>query len=676
MELTVPGDKSITHRALILGALAAGRSRVSGALVSEDTEATVRCLRALGAAVPELSGESPLEVGGRGRLGLREPRWVLDCRNSGTTARLLLGVLAGQKLEATLSGDASLRTRPMGRVVRPLRTMGASFEFLEEPHRLPVRLRGARLSSLDHQLPVASAQVKSALLLAGFVGGVSVRLWEPGHSRDHTERLLRWMGAHVVSEPGEQGQWLMLADPPGELRPLELAVPGDFSSAAFLLALGLLGGAGGEPVVVSTGLNQTRTGLLSVARRMGAGIEMEITSSPGDPEPSGVLAVTPSDLKAAEVGKDEIPGLIDEIPVLAVLAARASGVTRITGAEELRVKESDRIQSLVENLRAVGVGSEELPDGLEVEGTDRPLRGQVRTHGDHRIAMAFGVLGALPGNRIELDEPASVEVSFPPFWDILRLASSASGAGRRRPGGGWAGSPGGPERRSRPVITIDGPAGSGKSTTAMEVARRLGYRHLDSGALYRAITFALLERGVPEDRWPRLAAAELDALEVRVDPDSPILDICMGSRRLRDELRSPKVTAHVSLVASLGCVREWLLDAQREAGSRGGLVAEGRDMGTVVFPDAEVKVYLVADLRERARRRLLQEGAGATEEKAVSAQAERLDRRDRFDSGREIAPLRKPPDAIVVDTTNLTFDQQVERIVSLVRDLDPDCGQT
>ncbi len=668
-ELKVPGDKSISHRALLVAALAGGESRIRGILTGEDPRATASILRELGVRVPPLRADAELRVTGVGVRGLRAPGRVLDCANSGTTARLMLGVLAGQALEATLTGDESLRRRPMRRVTDPLSRMGARFEPLAAPGRLPLRVTGGPLRALDHRLPVASAQVKSALLLAGVTGGVSVRLVEPGFSRDHTERMLAAAGCGLTATPAGGSNRVRLTGAPAALDPLDIVVPGDFSSSAFPLALALLGGAGEGVVLRGIGLNPTRTGLLPVLERMNARIEVEAGSAPQGGEPAGDLIVHPSDLTGTEVQPEEIPGLIDEVPVLAVLAARARGTTRITGAEELRVKESDRLGALASNLTSLGVEVEELPDGLVIEGTDGPLSGPVEARGDHRIAMAFGVLGALAGNAITVDAPEAVDVSYPGFWEMLERASTPA----RRPSVPDSSekdvNPARPvpERKRGPVIVIDGPAGSGKSTTAREVARRLGFRHLDSGALYRALTCALLESGRPPDSWPALTESDLNAHPVRMVAAGSAFRVMLGTRALTTELRSSEVDAHVSAVARLPAVRGWLLDRQRQAGKKGSLVGDGRDLGTVVFPDAEAKIFLVADVAERARRRLLEKGREPDSRGAVTAEAARLRDRDRIDATRGTAPLRKAADAFEVDGTRLSFEEQVDTILGVVR---------
>lgn len=426
IRLRVPGDKSISHRALLLSALAQGRSRVRGILTSLDPAATADVLRRLGVLVPALVEGRELRVRGLGLRGLRQPASELDCANSGTTARLMLGVLAAQGVIVEVTGDASLRARPMRRVTGPLARMGATFEELGEADRLPIRVRGGALEASEHVSPRASAQVKSALLLAGVCAGVPVRVREPTLSRDHTERLLRAQGVHV-STTVEGGEADIALEPAELLQPLDIDVPGDFSSAAFLIALAVLGGC--PPLSLEgVGVNPTRTGLLRVLRRMGTGVDIvDETESSG--EPIANLVAERADLAGTRIEREELPSLIDEVPIVAILAARASGETVVSGAEELRVKESDRLAAIVGNLRALGVDAEERPDGLRVVGTEKPLSGLVRTHGDHRIAMAFGVLAALPDNDIRLDDPASADVSFPGFWRRLRSLSGRASEG-------------------------------------------------------------------------------------------------------------------------------------------------------------------------------------------------------------------------------------------------------
>lgn len=419
-RIRVPGDKSLTQRALILASLAEGESRLSGLLFGGDAASTAGALRALGACIGPLPPDGgELRVEGRGLRGFQTPERILDLGNSGTGTRLLMGAIAGSGVRAVLTGDASLRRRPMRRITEPLSLMGADLRFLEEEGHLPVEVRGAHpLRSFEWRSPVASAQVKSALLLAGLTGSASVIQTEPRRSRDHTERLFTQVGAPVTSRPAGDRWQVELRNPPERIDPLDFRVPGDPSSAAFFAALAAGGGAGAELVIEGVGLNPTRTAFLGVLRRMGARVDATV-DDPAAAEPVGTLRVSPSPLSGVEVGGDEVPGLIDEIPLAAVLATRAEGVTRIVGAGELRHKESDRIAVVVENLRALGGKADELEDGLVVQGSRVSLAGRVRTYGDHRIAMAFAVLGALSGNDVVVDDPAAADVSFPGFWTLL-----------------------------------------------------------------------------------------------------------------------------------------------------------------------------------------------------------------------------------------------------------------
>ncbi len=440
LRLRVPGDKSITQRALVLAALADGESRVRGALRGADPVATARALAALGVRIRGMEGGGGVTVRGRGMGRWSQPAGPLDLANSGTGARLLAGALAGHPLSVVVAGDESLSRRPMERVAAPLGRMGATVEHLARPGRLPMRIAGGPLRAIRHESEVASAQVKSAVLLAGLVGGADVEVREPRRSRDHTERMLDAMGARVEQGPSGAGWSVALRSGVRRLAPLDMEVPGDFSSAAFFVAWAALAGVA-EPVAVgAVGLNPTRTGLLSAMRRMGARVEVSETrgdASRWGGEPVGDLRVTPGagELRAVDVGGDEIPGLIDEVPLLAVLAARAKGVTRISGASELRVKESDRLAALAVNLRRVGAKAEETRDGLEIEGTRRRLAGVVESFSDHRIAMAFGVLGATPGCELRIDDREVADVSFPGFWDSLARASAWASRSRPMAGG-------------------------------------------------------------------------------------------------------------------------------------------------------------------------------------------------------------------------------------------------
>jgi 3-phosphoshikimate 1-carboxyvinyltransferase len=406
-SVAVPGDKSLTHRLMLLAGLTPGRSRLRGALTSLDARSTARILRGLGIGVSSLRPNADVVVQGRARF--KRPLQTLHCGNSGTTARLSLGLLAAHSFTARLTGDNSLRSRPMRRVTEPLAQMGAQFGPVD-PDRLPFSVRGGPLRPLEWRLPVSSAQIKGCLLFAGLAGGVPVSLLEPsGRSRDHTERLFRGFGYAVVEDAAG---WIHFS-PSGALRSFDLTVPGDPSSAAFLVGAALLA-EGGSLRVQGVGLNPTRTGFLRVLDRMGARVTALAGGESGG-EPVGDLMVEPGPLRGTRVVATEIPGLIDEVPVLAVLASRARGESRFEEVGELRVKESDRLGLLAANLRAIGTRAAVEGTALVVEGGEARPAGRVRTAGDHRIAMAFATLRAVPGAKVHLDDLTCADVSFPGF---------------------------------------------------------------------------------------------------------------------------------------------------------------------------------------------------------------------------------------------------------------------
>jgi 3-phosphoshikimate 1-carboxyvinyltransferase len=414
--IAVPGDKSITHRALMLAALTDGPCRISGALVAGDTRATAACLRALGIKVSPLKAGAEVVVKGAGLTPFKRPKSRLDCANSGTTARLLMGLLAAHRFKATLTGDASLRRRPMARIADPLRVMGAKIALKDG--KLPAIIEGGALKPLDFTSPVASAQVKTAILFAGLAGGVRVSVTEPVRSRDHTERLLAMLGVTCMSS----GAFVAL-HPPESLPAFAGRVPGDISSAAYLLASRILA-AKGSLAVQGVGVNPTRIGFIRAVERMGARIKMEgMRESLG--EPVATLIARPARLKALEVEPDEIPSMVDEVVLLACLASRAEGTSVFKGVGELRVKESDRLALVAKNLAGLGVKAHSEDETLWVEGTDEPPIGRVETAGDHRLAMAFAVLGTVKGAKITLDDRRCVAVSYPTFFKDLKRALRA-----------------------------------------------------------------------------------------------------------------------------------------------------------------------------------------------------------------------------------------------------------
>ena len=411
----VPGDKSISHRALILGAMASGRTTITGLLEGEDVLATARAMQAFGATVTR-TGEGAWTVEGKG--GFSEPSDIIDCGNAGTGVRLIMGAMAGYPVTATFTGDGSLRKRPMGRVLEPLGKMGATW-LSRDGGRLPLTLRGGTLAALDYTLPMASAQVKSAVLLAGLHADGPVTVVEPEATRDHTERMLRAFGATVTVSDHNDRRVITL-QPGAKLSGSPVAVPGDPSSAAFPIVAALIT-PGSEVTVTGVMLNPLRTGLFDTLREMGA--DLTITNRrDASGEEVGDITARHSTLHGVVVPPGRAPSMIDEYPILAIAAAFATGDTVMRGVGEMRVKESDRIALMSAGLEACGVDVEEEPEGFIVHGTGVPPcgGGLVETHGDHRIAMSHLILGLAAREAVRVDEPGMIATSFPTFADMMR----------------------------------------------------------------------------------------------------------------------------------------------------------------------------------------------------------------------------------------------------------------
>ena len=417
-HIAVPGDKSISHRAVLIGALCDGRTRITGFGRSADTEATIEAVRALGVEVDEHDHET-LDVHGRGLRGLVSPGAPIDCRNAGTLVRLLAGILAGQQgQQFELTGDESLSVRPMRRVTDPLGQMGAGVET-EEGH-LPMGIEGRPLHAISYAMPIASAQVKSAILLAGLYAEGETTVVEPAPTRDHTELMLEAAGARIARRQGSVTVW-----PAERLLLDEIAVPGDFSSAApFIVAATLVPGS--ELHIHGVNLNPRRTGLLEILSRMGAGVTVYNRRRIAG-EPAGDLEVRSADLVATTVTAKEVPLAIDELPLFALAASCAHGDSVVLGAEELRAKETDRIEATVDALRAIGQHVRATGDGFRIRGVPaRPRGGRIDSRGDHRIAMlgAVAALGSQQG--VEIDGADCVAVSFPGFFELVGLLRRAT----------------------------------------------------------------------------------------------------------------------------------------------------------------------------------------------------------------------------------------------------------
>jgi 3-phosphoshikimate 1-carboxyvinyltransferase len=661
---TFPGDKSISHRALFLAALAKGRSVLRGLSDGRDVAASLALVEALGAGV-EVVSTDPLTVvvDSPGPEGLSAPNHVIDCGNSATTMRIGAGLVAGIPQLFALTGDASLRRRPMERVAEPLELMGAAVA-LSPGGTAPMVLKGARLRGIAYDLPVASAQVKSMVLLAGIQARGRTIVRERFLTREHTEAMLTHLGAPVdIQEDGGR----VISVEPCDFSGFDADIPGDISSAAFFLA-GAAAVPGSRFEAKDVILTPSRKAFLDVLEAMGAQVSIAVTRAFMGQEVGDVTVGHAAELKGVEIEPARVPSLIDELVCLAAVACTARGKTSIRGAGELRHKESDRISALARELVKCGAEVAELDDGLEIRGKGGFVEpAKYDSHGDHRIAMAAAILACAARGRSEIGGVEAASVSFPGFVQTLvsigrvlpevggspgLLAAGAGGRSEKSAGG-----EGVPELRSggRPslLVAIDGPAGSGKSTVARILARRLGLRYLDTGAFYRAVTLVARRRGIEPSEGAKLGSLA-ESLTFEVTQEGHLL---VDGSDVTDELRSEEVESWVSVYSAVSEVREALVRKQREA-AQGGAVMEGRDIGTVVLPDADLKVFLDASFAERLRRR----SQADAEKRTPMEVAEAIRKRDELDSSRKDSPLKPAPDAVVIDTTDLSVDEVVARI--------------
>ncbi len=649
-EATVPGDKSISHRALMLASQAIGTTQISGLLEGEDVLHTADALRALGVTVRRLHA-GRWEVQGVGIGGLGESARILDMGNSGTSTRLLMGLLAPYPFLSFFSGDASLSKRPMRRVSDPLSQMGAKITA-RDGGRLPLLLEGtAHPLPIEYRLPVASAQVKSAILLAALNTPGITSVIEPTSTRDHTERMLNGLGIQVetsvkpdgarrISLRGQQSQ---------TLQDRALTVPADPSSAAFLAVAALIV-PGSELTIPNICTNPTRTGLYITLQEMGGQLEWKNPREVGG-ETVADLVVRHSALHGVHVPAERAPAMIDEYPILAVAAAYASGETHMHGLEELKVKESNRLGAIAASLIACGVDASEGEDSLIVRGTGKVRGGgSIVTHYDHRIAMSFLVLGLASAQPVAVDNIECIGTSFPGFIELLiglgaQIDTPHSLAQPRRRSSDKI-------RQLPPmVVAIDGPAASGKGTLGHRLAEYCGYMYLDTGSLYRAVALNVLRNGQdPKDEVAAIAAALALTPSDCFDPS------------LRDEA----VGEAASLVSAMPAVRQALLDYQRQfARNPSGAILDGRDIGTVVWPQAQVKLFITADMNTRASRRSHQLQAYGFEVNETEVLRD-LQARDERDAKRATAPLKAAEDAMVLDTTHLTMKQVFDAAVKLI----------
>lgn len=406
------GDKSISHRAVMFSSISKGHNKISNFLMGEDCLSTIHCFRKMGVDI-QINGKD-VYVKGNGLYGLKRPEDTLYVGNSGTTIRLMMGILAGNKFDATLIGDDSIAKRPMKRVTDPLKLMGCNIEGNDDANYTPIKIYGGNLNAIDYHMPVASAQVKSALILASLYANDTSFIHEKIKSRNHTEIMLKSFGADINIE-----NLKISVNPVNELFSQDIYVPGDISSAAFIIVSALIT-KGSEVIIKNVGLNDTRTGIIDVVKNMNGNIEIINERLVGGELVGDLLVRYTPNLCATTIDKDIIPRLIDEIPVIAVLATQAEGTTIIKDAQELKVKESNRIKAMVDNLKILGADIEELEDGMIIKGKAKLNGGKINTFKDHRIAMAFSTLNLMSDEKIKLDNEDCINVSFPGYFDLIK----------------------------------------------------------------------------------------------------------------------------------------------------------------------------------------------------------------------------------------------------------------
>ena len=642
----IAGDKSISHRSLIIGSQLLGNITIHNMLESEDVACTAEALRLSGVKINK-AGDI-WQVAGVGIGGLRQPENVFDMGNSGTSTRLLAGLFASYPYLCTFTGDASLRKRPMQRIIDPLAQMGVQF-LHNEARTLPLAMKGINPAiPITYALPVASAQVKSAVMLAGLNIAGTTTVIEKIPTRDHTERMFDAVGIPVQVEQHEDGAHIKVhGQPQQKYQDRDFYVPADPSSAAFPCVATLIT-ENSEMLLENICMNPTRTGLYVTLKEMGANIEF-VNERIVQGEPVADLLVRYSKLRGVVVPPERAPSMIDEYPILAVAASYATGATTMLGLHELRVKESDRFAAIVDGLRACGVQVDARGDDMVVHGVSPNENGQVQgggtvaTHLDHRIAMSFLVLGMGAKQPVMVDDINAINTSFPSFISIMRQAGAKIELSSHiaRP----------LLRRSddkKLVIAIDGPAASGKGTLAEKLADYFGVAHLDTGSLYRATALRLMAAGGnPENIDDAVKAA--GAINVHDLADT----------RLRNE----QVGRVASIVSAIPVVRQVLLDFQRNFARSGtGAVLDGRDIGTVVCPEALVKIFMTASLEARAHRRHLQlqeQGIEVVYESVLHD----LRERDKRDTVRNSSPLIAAEDAFMIDTTEMNIEEVFAEIV-------------
>ncbi|MDX1975138.1 MAG: 3-phosphoshikimate 1-carboxyvinyltransferase [Rickettsiales bacterium] len=633
-DASVPGDKSISHRALMLSSQVLGITEIHGLLEGEDVRHTASALRQLGVHIsPHKSGIWHVEGVGVG--GLRESTDILDMGNSGTSTRLLMGLVTTYSFTSFFTGDASLRGRPMARVATPLTQMGATI-VARGKTQLPLAVIGTPTPlPITYRLPVASAQVKSAILLAGLNTPGTTTVIEPHPTRDHTENMLRYLGFEI--EQRKQADGAIAVSVKGQqtstFTQRRIDVPADPSSAAFLVVAALIC-PNSHITISNVCMNPLRTGVFTSLEAMGAKIKIRNQRQVAGETIADIEAET-SKLKAVTIPAERAPSMIDEYLILAMAAACAEGETVMQGLSELRVKESDRLSALVDGLTRCSVKVRADGDDLYVTGGAIKGGAIVTTHFDHRIAMSFLVLGLVSQEPISVDDITAIRTSFPNFINLMNGLGAHIAFSRN------------PLSHKPMVIAVDGPAASGKGTLARRLAERFNLEYLDTGSLYRAVGLKLVYSGKdPSDR-----AAAIDAAH-NIDAED------LANPRLRQE----RIGKAASVVSAYPEVRHALLEFQRRFAASGrGAVLDGRDIGTVVCPDADFKFFITATLYDRAKRRH-RELQGEGIEVVFDSVLEDLRERDERDQKRTVAPLKPADDAILIDTSTLDASTVFEKV--------------
>lgn len=654
-ELFFQGDKSLSHRAAILSAMACGKSTLKNYLFAEDTLNTLKAMEKLGVFVKK-DGETVM-VDSTGIEGWRSPKDIIDVGNSGTGARLLLGLFSGVAgLEAILDGDESLRKRPMRRVTSPLTNFGAKFEPMDY---LPIKVSGQKLLPIHFQEDLGSAQVKSALILAALAAQVPLHLRETVPSRDHTEKMLIFAGVPLHKEAQPNG-FLITANPPYKIEPREYEIWGDVSSAAFFVVLGLLAEKG-EILIRNVLFNPYRTRYLEILKQMGGHITI-LPQKERCGEKGGDIIVRPSNLKGVAIEPKDIPAIIDELPILTIAGVFSTGKFSFRGAAELRLKESDRIKALVTNLRFLGVEVEEYPDGLAVEGNpERVLQGPVESFMDHRIVMSFEIAqiksqinAKTNKDLIQIHGKNWVQTSFPDFYEKLKYLKDKKTLSK-----------------SPAMVTLDGPAGSGKSTLAKKLAQKYGFYQIDSGAIYRTLTYLAMER---YGKCQLTEEQEKDFLDYL---NKVPLQIVFGENReqqiyvfgkvVGDEIRTSIVSQNIGFIADRPKIRSFVNKLIQKLAEEYPVVADGRDMGTVVFPTAARKFFITADVKERAKRASLRYQELGEKYKSLQEIEQELLARDEKDAMRPDGAMKAAEDAIFLDNTGYSLEETLEIIETYLR---------